>query len=103
MENQNMNLKPVDERLVIKPQKDDEERKVGSIIIPDTASKERPQTGTIIAIGDDVPKKEGGKVLSEMFKVGDKVVYSKYGGTEIKIDEEEYLIVGRGDVLAVIL
>ncbi len=96
-----MNLKPIDERVIIKPHKE-EEKKVGSIIIPDTASKERPQTGEIIAIGDDVPKKEGGKKLSELFKVGDKVVYSKYGGTEIKFDDEEYLIVSRGDILAVI-
>jgi len=96
-----MNLKPVDERVVIKPQKD-EEKKIGSIIIPDTASKERPQIGHVIAVGDDVPKKEGGKTLSQILKVGDKVVFSKYGGTEIKFDEEEYLIVQRGDILAII-
>jgi len=95
-----MALKPVDERVLIKPL-EESEKKVGSIIIPDTA-KERPQIGEIIALGDDVPKKEGGKVLSEILKVGDKVVYSKYGGTEVKYDNEEYLIVSRGDVLAVI-
>ena len=96
-----MNLKPIDERVIVKPDKD-EEKKVGSIIIPDTASKERPQMGEVIAVGDDVPKKEGGKVLSEILKVGDRVVFSKYGGTEIKLDDEEYLIISRGDILAVV-
>ncbi len=95
-----MNLKPVDERVLIKPL-EEEEKKVGSIIIPDTA-KERPQMGEVVALGDDVPKKEGGKVLSEVLKVGDRVVYSKYGGTEIKFENDEYLIVSRNDVLAVI-
>ena len=95
-----MKLQPVDERVVIKPL-EETEKKVGSIIIPETA-KERPQIGEIIALGDDVPKKEGGKLLSEILKVGDKVVYSKYGGTEIKIEDEEFLIVNRSDILAVI-
>jgi chaperonin GroES len=95
-----MKLRPVDERVVIKPL-EEQEKKVGSIIIPDTA-KERPQIGEIVALGDDVPKKEGGKVLSEILKVGDKVVYSKYGGTEIKLDDQEYLIISRGDILAVV-
>jgi chaperonin GroES len=95
-----MNLKPVDERILIKPLTE-EEKMIGSIIIPDTA-KERPQMGEVIALGDDVPKKEGGKVLSEILKVGDRVVYSKYGGTEVKFGDQEYLIVSRGDILAVV-
>ena len=95
-----MGLRPVDERVLIKPL-EESEKKVGSIIIPDTA-KERPQMGEVVALGDDVPKKEGGKNLSDILKVGDKVVYSKYGGTEVKFDNEEYLIVSRGDILAVV-
>ena len=93
-------VKPVDERVLIEPL-EEQERKVGGIIIPDTA-KERPQMGKVIALGDDVPKKEGGKVLSEVLKVGDKVIYAKYGGTEIKHNDKEYLIVSRSDVLAVV-
>ena len=93
-------VKPVDERVLIEPL-EEQERKVGGIIIPDTA-KERPQMGKVIALGDDIPKKEGGKVLSEILKVGDKVIYAKYGGTEIKHDNKEYLIVSRNDVLAVV-
>ncbi len=96
-----MGLRPVDERVLIKSLEDDGEKKIGSIIIPDTA-KERPQMGEVVALGDDVPKKEGGKVLSEILKVGDKVVYSKYGGTEVKYDNEEFLLVSRGDILAVV-
>ena len=86
-----MKINPVEERAVIKPIQE-EERKVGSLYIPDTVNKERPQIGEVIAVSDDL----------EIAKVGDKVVYAKYGGTEIKIDDEEYLIVARGDILAVI-
>jgi len=93
-------VKPVDERVLIEPL-EEQERKVGGIIIPDTA-KERPQLGKVIALGDDIVKKEGGKVLSEILKVGDKVIYAKYGGTEIKHGDKEYLIVSRNDVLAVV-
>lgn len=94
-------IRPMDERVLIEPLEAEEEQQVGSIIIPDTA-KERPQIGKVIALGDDVPKKDGGKVLSELLKVGDKVIYAKYGGTEIKHSEKEYLIVSRSDVLAVL-
>jgi chaperonin GroES len=96
-----MNIHPIDERVLIKPL-ENEERKVGSIIIPDTA-KERPQMGEIVAVGDDiVHEKETRKKLSDLVKVGDRVVYAKYGGTEIKVDNVEYLLVSRNDILAVV-
>jgi len=96
-----MNLHPVDERILIKPI-EQEERKVGSIYIPDTATKEKPQIGEVIAVGDDIVKEgETRKKLSEIVKIGSKVVYAKYGGSEIKIDEEEYLLISRNDILAV--
>ena len=96
-----MKIQPIDERVVIKPV-EAEERKVGNIIIPDTA-KERPQIGEIIAVGDDIIRdNESKKKLSELVKKGDKVVYARYGGTEIKIDNEEYLLVSRSDILAVV-
>lgn len=96
-----MTIHPIDERVLIKPV-EQEERKVGSIIIPDTA-KERPQIGEVVAIGDDVAhEKESKKKLSELVKVGDKVVYARYGGTEVKVDNVEYLIVSRNDILAVV-
>jgi chaperonin GroES len=96
-----MNIRPIDERVLIKPVKE-EERKVGGIIIPDTA-KERPQMGEVVAVGDDIEdthRKQ--KKMSELIKVGDKVVYARYGGTEFKMDNEEYLLVSRNDILAVV-
>ena len=96
-----MKINPIDERVLIKPVKE-EERKVGSIIIPDTA-KERPQMGEVVAIGDDVEHTDRKqKKLSDLVKVGDKVVYARYGGTEFKMDNEEYLLVSRSDILAVV-
>lgn len=96
-----MNIHPIDERVLIKPV-EQEERKVGSIIIPDTV-KERPQIGEVIAVGDDIVKdSEKRKKLSDLVKVGDKVVYARYGGTEIKVDNQEYLLVNRNDILAVV-
>ncbi len=96
-----MNIHPVDERVLIRPI-EPEERKVGSIIIPDTA-KEKPQMGEVVAVGDDViHERETRKKLSDLVKVGDRVIYAKYGGTEVKIDNIEYLIVSRNDILAVV-
>ena len=96
-----MNLHPVDERIIVKPI-EEEERKVGSLYIPDTASKERPQIGEVIAVGDDVEREnEKRKKLSELVKKGDRIVYAKYGGTEVKIDNDEYLIISRNDILAI--
>ncbi len=86
-----VNIQPIDDRVLVK-QVEEEEEKVGSIYIPDTA-KERPQMGEIIAIGTD-------EDIKELFKIGDKVVYAKYGGTEIKYKGEEYIILQRSDILA---
>jgi chaperonin GroES len=96
-----MKITPIDERVLIKPLKE-EERKIGNIIIPDTA-KERPQMGEVVAVGDDIEvadRKQ--KKLSDLVKVGDRVVYARYGGTEFKMDNEEYLLVSRNDILAVV-
>ncbi|MBZ0266424.1 co-chaperone GroES [bacterium] len=96
-----MKVKPIDERVLLKPAQS-EEQKVGSIIIPDTA-KERPQIGEVMALGDDVVNKDlDRKALSSLIKVGDKVLYAKYGGTEVKVDGVEFLLVNRSDILAVI-
>ncbi|MBT3233473.1 MAG: co-chaperone GroES [Calditrichaeota bacterium] len=86
-----MKLEPLGDRVVIKASIV-EEKKYGSIIIPDTA-KEKPQTGEIIAIGTDDDVKDN-------LKVGDQVIYAKYGGTEISLDNEDYIILGYGDILA---
>ena len=87
-----MKIKPLDDRVLI--QQVEEEEKVGSIIIPDSA-KEKPRMGTVIAVGTD-------EDLQEHIKVDDTIIYSKYSGDEIKLDNEEYLLVSRGDILAVV-
>jgi chaperonin GroES len=88
-----MKLKPLDDRVVIET-KELEEKNVGGIIIPDTA-KEKPQIGEVIAVGTD-------EELQKMVKVGDKILYGKYGGTEVDIEDKKYLIVSRSDLLAII-
>ena len=93
-----MNIKPLADRVLIEPIEQQEE-KIGSIIIPDTA-KEKPQEGKIIAVGPG--RQENGKVIPLQVKVGDRVLYGKYAGTEIKKDGKEYLIVRESDILAVI-
>lgn len=94
-----MNVKPLADRVIVKPLDPDEQKK-GSIIIPDTA-KEKPQEGEIVAAGPGKINDAGNKVTMEV-KKGDKVLYGKYSGTEVTIDGDEYLIMREGDVLAII-
>lgn len=94
-----MNVKPLADRVIVKPLDPDEQKK-GSIIIPDTA-KEKPQEGEIVAAGPGKVNDAGNKVIMEV-KKGDKVLYGKYSGTEVTIDGDEYLIMREGDVLAII-
>ncbi|HUV03572.1 MAG TPA: co-chaperone GroES [Armatimonadota bacterium] len=91
-------LKPLDDRIVIKPTAAEEVTK-GGIVLPD-AAQERPQEGEVIAVGTGKVLETGAKVPMEV-KVGDKIIYSKYGGTEVKIGGEEYVILRQDDVLAV--
>ncbi len=93
-----MNLKPLGDRIVVKPS-EGEERTASGIVLPDSA-KEKPQEGEIVAVG--AGRTEDGKKIEPEVKVGDKVIYSKYGGTEIKSDGVEYLILRETDVLATI-
>lgn len=92
-------LKPLGDRIVIKAL-EAEQTSRGGIVLPDTA-KERPQTGEVLAVG---PGKtlDNGSVAALEVKVGDKVVYSKYGGTEIKVGGEEYIILRQDDILGVV-
>ena len=91
------NLEPLEDRIVVKPG-EAEETTVSGIVIPDTA-KEKPQEGEVIAVGPG-RFEEGNRVPVDV-KVGDKVIYSKYGGTEVTVDGEDYLILSARDVLAV--
>ncbi len=92
-------LKPLGARVVIKPLEREEMTKSG-LVLPDTA-KEKPQEGTIDAVGPGGLDKNGNKVEMTL-KVGDKVLYQKYSGTEFKIDDEDYLVMHQDDVLALV-
>ncbi len=87
-----MKVQPLDQRVLVEPL--EEEEKVGSIIIPDTA-KEKPSMGKVIAVGTS-------EVLNKILKVGDKVLFSKYAGEEIKIEGKKHLIIKRIDILATV-
>lgn len=93
-----MNIKPLADRVVVAPLEGQEE-KVGSLYIPDTA-KEKPQEGKIVAVGPG--KVENGQLVALTVKVGDRVLYGKYAGTEIKKDGKDMLIVRESDVLAIL-
>jgi chaperonin GroES len=94
-----MKVRPLGDRVVVK-QLEEEEVKKGGIIIPDTA-KEKSQRGEVKAVGPG-KKNEDGKVIPLEVKVGNKIFFSKYGGTEVKIDGEEYVIMREDDILAII-
>ncbi|MDD8013727.1 MAG: co-chaperone GroES [Acidobacteriota bacterium] len=93
-----MNLQPLDDRVLVEPI--EEEEKVGSLVIPDTA-KEKPMMGIVKSIGYDFDLKEG-KPLKDLLKVGDKVLFGKYAGQEIKIGGKKHLVISRSDLLAVV-
>ena len=93
-----MNLKPLGDRLIVSPL-EEEQTTVGGIVLPDTAL-ERPQRGTVVAVGPGEKSRETGEVIALDVEEGDVVVYSKYGGTEMKIEGDDYLILRESDVLA---
>lgn len=94
-----MNLKPLGDRLVVKAAANEEMTK-GGLVLPDTV-KEKPVEGVVVAAGLGKVLDNGTRQPMEV-KVGDKVIYSKYSGTEVKLDGESYLVIGERDVLAVI-
>ncbi|MDD3819091.1 MAG: co-chaperone GroES [Actinomycetota bacterium] len=94
-----MGYKPLADRLLVKPNPSEEKTKSG-IVLPDTA-KEKPQEGKVIAAGPGARDEKGNRIPMEV-KVGDVVLYSKYSGTEVKIDGEEHLIIRESDVLAIV-
>ena len=91
------NLKPLADRLVVKPSEKEEVTK-GGIVLPDTV-KEKPQEGKILAVGPGRMSEDGKRIAMEG-KVGDIVIYAKYGGTDIKIDDEDLVILRESDILA---
>ena len=95
-----MNIRPLQDRIIVE-RVEEETKTAGGIIIPDTVSKEKPQQGKVIAAGKGKVTQEG-KVLPLDVKEGDRVLFGKYAGSEIKIDGKEYLIMREDDILGVI-
>ncbi len=95
-----VNIKPLEDRIVVKPSEGEETTSSG-LVIPDTA-KEKPQEGEVVAVGPGRFNEDGDERIPLDIKAGDTVIYSKYGGTEVKVDGEEYLILSGRDVLAVL-
>jgi chaperonin GroES len=95
-----MNLKPLGDRLIVKPL-DEEETTVSGIVLPDTA-KEKPQKGEVLAVGDGRWDDDGEKRIPLDVSEGDTVLYSKYGGTEVKVEGDDLLVLRESDVLAVV-
>ena len=93
-------IKPLEDRILVQ-QPDAEQRRASGLVIPDTA-KEKPQEGKVLAVGPGRFDEDGEKRIPMDISVGDVVVYSKYGGTEIKFEGEDYLILSARDVLAVV-
>jgi chaperonin GroES len=94
-----MKLQPLGDRVVVKAQEEEDARTASGLVIPDTA-KEKPQTGKVLAVGPG-DFQDGERIPMDV-TVGDTVVYSKYGGTEVKFENDEYLILSSRDILAVI-
>ncbi|HLG61214.1 MAG TPA: co-chaperone GroES [Ktedonosporobacter sp.] len=92
-------IRPVGDRVVVKPAAKEEVTRSG-IVIPDTA-KEKPQEGTVIAVGSGRLLENGDRAAIEL-REGDRVLFAKYGGTEFKLDGEEYLVLKENDILAVV-
>ncbi len=94
-----MNMKPLADRVIVKPTPAEDKTK-GGLIVPDTA-KEKPVIGEVIAIGPGKITDDGKKIAPEI-KVGDKILYGKYSGTEVTVEGEEYLIMREADIFAIV-
>lgn len=98
-----VNIKPLGDRVLIEPSSTDDSSKQtkGGIFIPETADKEKPQEGTVLAVGEG-KRLENGTLIPVVVKAGDKVLYTKYGPSEFKVDDKEYLIAKEEDILGII-
>lgn len=93
-----LSFKPAGDRVLVKPEDQDVEKTASGIYIPDTAKKEKPETGTVVAIGPG-KRAEDGKVHPVSFKVGDKVMFSSYMSDKVTIGDEEYLVISEANIL----
>ncbi len=99
-----VNIKPLADRAIVRPLTDEEAGtvSVSGIIIPDTAKQEKPEQGVVVAVGAGKWDEDGEKRIPMEVKVGDKVVFSKYGYDEVKVADKEYFIVGESSILAIL-
>ena len=95
-----MNLKPLDDRIVVKPN-EAETQTASGLVIPDTA-KEKPQQGKVLAVGPGKRAESSGEIIPVGIEVGQTVLYSKYGGTEVTVDGDDVLVLNARDVLAIV-
>lgn len=95
-----MSFKPAGDRVLVKPQLAEDEKTASGIIIPDTARKEKPERGLIVAVGEG-KRTDKGDVLPIRYKVGDEVMFSKYGYDEVTIDDEEYYVISESNILGI--
>ena len=95
-----MNLKPLDDRIVVKPN-EAETQTASGLVIPDTA-KEKPQQGAVLAVGPGKRSESTGEIIPLGIEVGQTVLYSKYGGTEIAVDGDDVLVLNARDILAIV-
>ena len=95
-----MNLKPLDDRIVVKPN-EAETQTASGLVIPDTA-KEKPQQGSVLAVGPGKRAESSGEIIPMDISVGDTVLYSKYGGTEVTVSGDKVLVLNARDVLAIV-
>lgn len=93
-------FQPSGDRVLVKPEAAEDAKSPAGIIIPDTAQKEKPERGVVVAVGEG-KRTEQGEVLPVRFKVGDTVMFAKYGYDELKIDDEEYYVVSESNILGV--
>ena len=89
-----MQIKPFEDRVLIEPEEVEESKSKGGIILPDTA-KEKPRRGKVVEVGTD-------EELAEKIKLGDTIIYAKFTGDEVELEDRKYLIISKGDILAVI-
>ncbi len=95
-----MKIKPLGDHVIVKPITEDEVTKAG-IVLPDTVDKDRPEKGEVVAVGEGRLLNNGERAPMSV-KVGDKVVFKKYSPDEIKVDDEEYLVISESDILAIL-
>jgi len=96
-----MKIKPLSDHILIEPIKEEEEKTKSGILLPETVEKEKPEQGRVIAVGPG-KRTEEGKIIPVSVRPGQKVLFTKYGPNEIKVDDKEYLIAKEEDILAII-